>query len=106
LGTALFIVGSRLKLSQVVCPGFAADCLETLEEIDVTNRRAFLEAGGESYRYIPALNDGPAHIGVLRDIALRHMAGWPQAEGGYDASASRKLAEDSAARALAMGAQS
>jgi ferrochelatase len=89
----------------VICPGFAADCLETLEEIDVTNRRAFLEAGGESYRYIPALNDGPAHIGVLRDIALRHMAGWPQAEGGYDASASRKQAQDSAARAIAMGAQ-
>lgn len=46
----------------VVCPGFSADCLETLEEIALLNRDAFLGAGGKAYRYIPALNERPDHI--------------------------------------------
>jgi len=53
----------------VVCPGFAADCLETLEEIAMLNRKVFLQAGGERYAYIPALNDGAAHIEVLAGLA-------------------------------------
>ena len=53
---------------QVVCPGFAADCLETLEEIGIQNRDFFLSAGGKDFSYIPALNDNPAHIAALCDI--------------------------------------
>ena len=52
----------------LVCPGFSVDCLETLEEIAITNQEIFLEAGGQHYRYIPALNDSDAHIAVLREI--------------------------------------
>lgn len=53
----------------VVCPGFAADCLETLEEIAGTNREIFLQAGGRQYRYIPALNDSPRHLALMRALA-------------------------------------
>ena len=53
---------------QVICPGFAADCLETLEEIKIQNRDFFLDAGGKNFSYIPALNDSPAHIAALKDI--------------------------------------
>ena len=56
------------KSVNVICPGFSADCLETLEEIDMQNRNFFLEAGGESFSYIPALNDRPAHISALANI--------------------------------------
>ncbi|HCD1226572.1 TPA: ferrochelatase [Citrobacter freundii] len=49
----------------VMCPGFAADCLETLEEIAVQNREIFLEAGGKQYEYIPALNATPEHIEMM-----------------------------------------
>jgi len=61
---------------QVVCPGFSADCLETLEEIAVENRGHFLEAGGSDYGYIPALNDDPAHIEALAGLVARHLCGW------------------------------
>jgi len=60
----------------VICPGFSADCLETLEEIDGLNREIFLHAGGERYRYIPALNDRPDHLRLLADLVLRNLAGW------------------------------
>ena len=49
----------------VICPGFAADCLETLEEIALENRKIFIAAGGDGYRYIPALNDNDKHIETL-----------------------------------------
>jgi ferrochelatase len=58
--------------ADVICPGFSADCLETLEEIAIENRRVFLEAGGREYRYIPALNATPAHIAALTGLVLRH----------------------------------
>ena len=53
---------------QVICPGFAADCLETLEEIKIQNRDFFLSAGGKKFDYIPALNDQPRHIAALCDL--------------------------------------
>ncbi|HVT59983.1 MAG TPA: ferrochelatase [Thermoanaerobaculia bacterium] len=65
----------------VICPGFAADCLETIEEIDGQNREVFLHAGGERYRYIPALNDRPDHIQLLAELALRHLGGWIERAG-------------------------
>ncbi|MDT4329837.1 ferrochelatase [Methylomonas sp. MED-D] len=52
----------------VLCPGFSVDCLETLEEIAIANREIFLEAGGETYRYIPALNDSDAHVEVMQAL--------------------------------------
>jgi ferrochelatase len=54
----------------VVCPGFAVDCLETLEEIAIANRAVFLAAGGERYHMIPALNDSPEHARLLADVIL------------------------------------
>ncbi len=65
---------------QVVCPAFSVDCLETLEEISVENREHFLQAGGKSYAYIPALNDRPDHIAMLADLIARNVCGWPESE--------------------------
>ncbi|GGG50883.1 ferrochelatase 2 [Pseudohongiella nitratireducens] len=62
---------------QVFCPGFSADCLETIEEIGEENRDYFVEAGGERYEYIAALNDHPAHIDALSELVLQHLQGWP-----------------------------
>ncbi len=59
-----------------VSPAFAADCLETLEEIAVEGRRSFLEAGGEKFTYVPCLNDGDRHIALLEELARRELAGW------------------------------
>ena len=57
-----------LKTVDVICPGFSADCLETLEEIQQENAEYFSEAGGESLNYIPALNARPDHIHALKEI--------------------------------------
>jgi ferrochelatase len=54
-----------VKSVDVICPGFAVDCLETLEEIAMENCSAFMAAGGENYRYIPALNDSDVHVDVI-----------------------------------------
>jgi len=62
-----------VKSVDVICPGFAADCLETLEEIGSENRDYFLASGGEQYRYIPALNDNDAHIDALKQIVLEQI---------------------------------
>ncbi|MBT2304259.1 ferrochelatase [Variovorax paradoxus] len=61
----------------VMCPGFPADCLETLEEIAMEGREAFLHAGGKAFHYIPCLNDSNAWITALAAIAERHLSGWP-----------------------------
>ena len=55
----------------VVCPGFAVDCLETLEEIAMRGRATFLQAGGESFEYIPALNDSATHVYCLARLVAR-----------------------------------
>jgi len=60
----------------VICPGFPADCLETLEEIAIQNRELFVESGGGELRYIPALNDSSAHIRALAEVAEAALAGW------------------------------
>jgi ferrochelatase len=60
--------GQGVKSIDVVCPGFAVDCLETLEEIAIANKEIFIEAGGESYRYIPALNASKEHAKVLAGL--------------------------------------
>jgi ferrochelatase len=85
---------------QVVCPGFAVDCLETLEEVAVENRGYFLGAGGREYGYIPALNHAQTQVQVLADLIRRHACGWPEAEGVVDPDAGRRRLE----RARAAGA--
>jgi len=70
------LAGAGCKHVQVICPGFASDCLETLEEIAMENRKVFLQAGGERYEYIPCLNDSEAHIQMLAKLAQRHLGGW------------------------------
>jgi protoporphyrin/coproporphyrin ferrochelatase len=69
-----------VKTLDVICPGFAVDCLETLEEIKGENAEYFLHAGGESLRYIEALNDSDAHAELLCQLIAAHAAGWPEAE--------------------------
>ena len=63
--------GRGVDSVNVICPGFAADCLETLEEIGMENRDVFLAAGGKEYRYIPALNARADHVAALRGVVLR-----------------------------------
>lgn len=65
-----------IKSVDIICPAFSADCLETLEEIQVENKEYFIEAGGESYNYIPALNDNPDHIDMLSKLIIQHSQGW------------------------------
>jgi len=91
-----------IKHINVICPGFAADCLETIEEIDEENREYFMEGGGESFSYIPALNDQTAHIDMMASLTKRHCLGWPEA----DKTEINKPADLAASkqRALALGA--
>ncbi len=75
-----------VKSVQVVCPGFSADCLETIEEIGEENREYFMEAGGERYEYIPALNATDEHIDMLAQLVQQNLQGWdmPAADAGQD----------------------
>ncbi len=60
----------------VMSPAFSADCIETLEEINGEIREAFVHAGGETFTYIPCLNDDPAHIVALTELVAENLAGW------------------------------
>ncbi len=71
-----------IKDVTVICPGFAVDCLETLEEIDVENRAAFMRAGGERFEYVPALNARPEHAALLANLLARHSQGWTEVDLG------------------------
>jgi len=89
----------------LICPGFSADCLETLEEIAVENREYFLGSGGKTYSYIPALNDSPDHLDMLADLAIRHASGWPETDAGASAGWSPDELARRLARAQALGAE-
>ena len=84
----------------VVCPGFVADCLETLEEIAIEGQAAFKAAGGQAFHYVPCLNDHPTWMAALAEIVQDHLQGWPThaAADGAEAAATRE-------RALAAGAK-
>lgn len=71
------LAAQGVKSVDVMCPGFVADCLETLEEIAQEGREAFVEAGGRELRYVPCLNDDAAWIEALGRLAERHLQGWP-----------------------------
>lgn len=90
-----------VKRLDIACPGFISDCLETLEEIAMEGKEDFLEAGGDSYHYIPCLNDSPAAIGMLKDLVDQETAGWPTGRDTPHADAERQRARE---RALALGA--
>jgi ferrochelatase len=94
------LAASGVKRVDVMCPGFTADCLETLEEIAQEAREAFLDSGGEDFRYIDCLNARPAFVEALADIALHHLQGWPTRS---DADASSLALQRE--RALALGAE-
>jgi ferrochelatase len=64
----------------VMCPGFVSDCLETLEEIAIEGRAAFLSAGGKKFHYIPCMNAHPTWLGALTEIAQNHLQGWSERE--------------------------
>src|SRR5205085_11135298 len=74
--TLLELAGERIRRVDVVCPGFVADCLETLEEIGIEGQAAFLKAGGAEFHAIPCLNERPAWIASLATLALKHLGGW------------------------------
>jgi ferrochelatase len=88
------------KRVDVMCPGFTADCLETLEEIAQEARDAFLAAGGERFDYVPCLNDEPAWIAAMASLAERHLGGW-DTQAAPDAAALQLGRE----AALALGAK-
>ncbi len=85
---------------QVVCPGFSADCLETIEEIGEENREYFLEAGGERYEYVPCLNDGEAHLDFLAHLVEGRIAPWV----AHDDSPAKDVAQRAAAVEKAISA--
>jgi ferrochelatase len=66
-----------IKRVDVLCPGFPADCLETLEEIAIKGKSTFLQAGGKEYFPIPCLNESEDWIHALETLVLRHLRGWP-----------------------------
>ena len=65
-----------VKSIAVVNPGFSADCIETLEEIDAEVRETFLHAGGKNFSHIPCLNDSGDGMEVIETIVRRELAGW------------------------------
>ncbi|GAB4473773.1 MAG: ferrochelatase [Burkholderiaceae bacterium] len=87
----------------VICPGFVADCLETLEEIAQEGKQTFLSAGGKQFHYIACLNDRSDFIDALANLVARHLQGWPVAHA--DRARREADAEKSHARARLLGAQ-
>lgn len=94
-----------IKSITVVCPGFPADCLETLEEIDQLNRDIFIKSGGEIFQYVPALNASPIHIKLLADLVEQHCQGWPETIPTWDHPNDENERELSKNRAVEKGAQ-
>jgi len=93
------LASEGVKRVDLICPGFSADCLETLEEIAMEAQHAFRAAGGESFHYIPCLNDSPAGMQMLTALAERHLQGWPTR-----LTADTAALQSQQARALAAGA--
>lgn len=90
---------SGIRRVDVMCPGFAVDCLETIDEIGRENREVFMEAGGETYHFIPCLNDRPEHLELLTDLMRRNLHGWAEKKGDWDGAAQQ--AENDQTRDLA-----
>ncbi len=82
--TVKSLATNGIKSINIICPGFSTDCLETLEEINMQNQSFFIEAGGESFSYIPALNERPEHVKFLSNIICQHAQGWPEFGPGWN----------------------
>ena len=82
--------GKGVKSIDVFCPGFSSDCLETIEEIDEENREYFMEAGGEGFSYITALNATPGHIEALVKLIEENLEGWQVPKNEPEALAARQ----------------
>lgn len=95
----------KLGNVDVICPGFAADCLETLEEIEIRDAASFSTAGGGKLRYIPALNARNDHIAFLSRTIEKNVAGWPEASTDWSLSEATRQMERSLQRARDMGAE-
>jgi ferrochelatase len=78
--TLMALPEQGVKSVQLICPGFSADCLETIEEIGIENREYFMQAGGERYEYIPALNADSNHIEMMAGLLEQHLHGWTSFE--------------------------
>jgi ferrochelatase len=89
---------AKLRRVDVVCPGFVADCLETLEEIAQEGKEDFQHAGGGEYHYIPCLNQRPDWIRALADLTLEHLQGWLDRPDAAQLERSRLLALDAGAQ--------
>lgn len=98
------LAAQGVKKLDVACPGFAVDCLETLEEIAMQNGEFFTAAGGETLRYIPALNASREHVDSLAELVLKHTQGWPEFAVDYDAAATRQRHAEASRRAKALDA--
>ena len=72
-----------VKHVQAMCPGFTADCLETVDEINRESREVFMEAGGEEYHFITCVNAKPAFIECLADVCENHLLGWHSREATH-----------------------
>merc|ERR1711964_610787 len=84
-----------VKSIDVFCPGFSADCLETIEEINEENREYFMESGGEGFSYIPCLNTTPGHIDALVTLVEENLQGWGIPENSPESLEQRaRLAEE------------
>jgi ferrochelatase len=92
LPTLLELARQGMRKVDVMCPGFVADCLETLEEINIEARAAFLKAGGAEFNYIACLNESPPWIAALSDLVQRHLGGWPVAQLPDDLTRRREVA--------------
>jgi protoporphyrin/coproporphyrin ferrochelatase len=97
--TVVAMAKQGVKSVDVICPGFVADCLETLEEINQEVRHAFVAAGGQRFEYIACLNDSPTWIQALRDITATYMLGWTTTRADPAAQ------QDQVKRALKLGAK-
>jgi len=94
-----------VKRVDVLCPGFIGDCLETLEEIAIEARNDFLTAGGKEFNYIPCLNEDPAWIRALAEIAEQHMIGWQTRVVPGQQARQQSAAASAQARARGLGAR-
>ena len=98
--TLIELAKSGVKSVDLICPGFTGDCLETLEEINLEARHAFIDAGGEKFAYIDCLNDSQLWIAALTDITVQHLQGWPT-----QLAPDVQALEASRSAALALGAK-
>jgi len=108
--TLIDLASKGLRSVEVFCPGFVADCLETLEEIAMEARQSFLGAGGQDFRYISCMNDRPEFIDALAELVRQHGYGWlvdpaeAEAASTAEPSSSAAVRKRRLERARALGA--